>query len=252
MSTQRHEIIVEPRSNSIDDHEELDSVDNEAVEHFLAGIRFFPTPHRIAEKILSLNHQLGEELVESQLAALPGEESDLKIEVSENEINENWFEAIINRVSSILFHEEEPSEERKLSQDELVILFQKTVSEKIYDNLSLLSLSPHAKKGGTFSLTEELTKGIAEDVGLGLYLHEETREELRAEAEATLLDLAVEFQNWLLEEWGGVYPASWGEIRARRATTSEQDCATGPVVWLEPDAAVRTSDHRQVTAAEAV
>lgn len=204
-------------------------------------------------KILSLNHELGEELIESQLAALESEESDVKmIEVSENEISENWLHTIINRVSSILFHEEEPSDETNLSEDELVVLFQKTVSEKIYDRLSLLSLSPHAKKGGTFSLTEELTKGIAEEVGLGLYRREETREKLRTEAEATLLNLAVAFQDWLLGEWNGVYPAGWGEVRARVEATTEQDSATGPIVWLNPDATVHIFDHRQVAAAEAV
>lgn len=244
--------IASTKSASKQAYEALDS-DDEAVERFLARIQFFHTPHKIAERILALNQELGEELIESQLAALASEESDAKmIEVSENEINENWLQTIINRVSSILFHEEEPSGEMNLSQDELVVLFQKTVSEKIYDRLSLLSLSPHAKKGGTFSLTEELTKGIAEDVGLGLYRHEKTREELRTQAEATLLDLAGEFQGWLTGEWNGVYPAGWGEIRARSEATSEQNSATGPIVWLDPDVPVHISDHQTVTAAAAV
>lgn len=240
--------IVPTKSASKQAYEALDSED-EAVEHFLTRTQFFRTPHDIAEKILLLNQELGEELIESQLAVLASEESDATmIEVSENEISGNWLQTIINRVSGILFHEEEPSDEMNLSQDETVVLFQKTVSEKIYDRLSLLSLSPHAKKGGTFSLTQELTKGIAEDVGLGLYRHEKTRDELQVQAEATLLTLAVEFQGWLLGEWNGVYPAGWGEIRARLAM-SEQDCATCPIVWLEPDAAtVRTSDRRTVTA----
>lgn len=233
-------------------YEAFDSED-EAVEHFLARIQFFRTPHEVAEKILLLNQELGEELIESQLAALASEESDAKmIEVSENEISENWLQTIINRVSSILFHEEEPSDEMNLSQDELVVLFQKTVSEKIYDRLSLLSLSPHAKGGGTFSLTHELTKGIAEDIGLGLYRHEKTRGELRTQAEATLLELAVEFQRWLLGEWNGVYPAGWGEIRARFEATSVQDCATCPIVWLEPDVPMHIFDRQQATAAAGI
>lgn len=216
--------------------------EDEAVEQFLTRIRFFPTPHEIAQKILLLNQELGDELIESQLAELTAREesSDEKlIEVSENEVSDNWLHTIINRVSSILFNEEESSEQMNASQEEVVVLFQKTVSEKIYDRLSLLSLSPHAKKGGTFSLTEELTKGIAEDIGLGLYRRKETREELRNRAEATLLTLATEFQTWLLEEWKGVYPAGWGEIRARFEDTTEE--STGPVVWLDPDVKMHRS-----------
>lgn len=252
MSTPTPKIVFKRGSASKQTHEALD-LNDEAVKHFLEGIQFFPTPREIAEKILFLNHQLGDELIESQLATLESEESDVKmIEVSENEIGENWLQTIIDHVSSILFHEEEPSDETNLSEDELVVLFQKTVSEKIYDRLSLLSLSPHAKKGGTFSLTEELTKGIAEEVGLGLYRREETREELRTEAAATLLNLAVTFQDWLLKEWNGVYPVGWGEVRARVEATTEQDCPTGTIVWLNPDATRHTSTHRQVAAAEAV
>jgi len=206
MSTPTPEVVSKSGSKGLSKHA-LDPED-EAVDHFLARIQFFRTPYEIAEKILSLNQELGEDLIETQLAALAKEESDAKmIEVSENEISENWLQTIINRVSGILFAEDEPSEQVTLSQDELVVLFQKTVSEKIYDRLSLLSISPHGKKGGTFSLTEELTKRIAEDVGLGLYRQEETREELRTRAETTLLKLAFAFQSWLLETWKGVYPA---------------------------------------------
>lgn len=250
MSTPRPEIIFESgiaSGNGVSKpaYDQPDPPD-EAVENFLTRVQFFRTPYDIAQKILLLNQELGENLIESQLATLAKEEPDAKmIEVSENEISENWLQTIISRVSSILFQEDEASEQRSPSEDELVFLFQKTVSEKIYDRLSLLSLSPHGKKGGTFSLTEELTKGIAEDVGLGLYRHEETRADLRARAEAALLNLAIEFEDWLVGEWKGVYSAGWGEIRARIESTTDADPA-GVVVWLNPDAIEHIPDTQVV------
>lgn len=48
MSTPRPEIIFERGSGSKQTYEALDSND-EAVEHFLEGIQFFPTPHGIAK-----------------------------------------------------------------------------------------------------------------------------------------------------------------------------------------------------------
>ena len=73
MSTPRPEIIFESgiasgNGASKQAYEQLDPAD-EAVENFLTRVQFFLTPYEIAQKILLLNQELGEDLIESQLAA---------------------------------------------------------------------------------------------------------------------------------------------------------------------------------------
>jgi hypothetical protein len=208
-------------------------IEDVGVEEFLNSVRFFTTPRPIAQKILLLNQELGDSVFDSEIAALSSPQT-LPSEQPVFERNETWVNTIIKKISSVLFHEEEPSPEQADVAGEEVSFFQKTVSERIYDHLSLLSLSPHAKKGKPFSINEELTDGIAEDLGLGVYRQSHIPEELRRRAELALYDLAGEFQRWLIEDRGGVYSTGWGEIRAT-SLRNEASPSSRAVIWLEPD-----------------
>ena len=208
-------------------------IDDVTVKEFLKSVRFFTTPRPIAQRILLLNQELGDRIIEGEIAALSSGQA-LPSEHQVFERNETWVNSIIKKISSVMFHEEEPSPEQSDEAGEEVSYFQKTVSERIYDHLSLLSLSPHAKSGRSFSIKEELTDGIAEDVGLGVYRHPQIPEELRSRAEIALHDLAGEFQRWLIEDRGGVYSAGWAEIRAT-SLRNEASPPSGTVIWLEPD-----------------
>jgi len=227
-----------------DDFNLVEAGDEKGVDNFLASLKFFPTPRTIAARILQLNQALGDSLIEGELETLSG--SLPSIEDESVEKSPSWVNSLIAKVSSILFHGEHAhSEQPNLSGEELVSFFQKVISERIYDHLSFLSLSPHAKEGLSFSIMEELTDGIAEDVGLRLYRHSETPQYLREQSREALFDLAAEFQRWLLEERGGSYAAGWGEIRAKGNSSGDENTAPHLVVWLEPDVETRTANRRQ-------
>lgn len=208
-------------------------IEDVGVREFLNSVRFFTTPRPIAQKILLLNQELGDSIIDGEIAALSsGQTPPSEHQVFER--NETWVNSIIRKISSVLFHEEEPSPEQADVAGEELSFFQKTVSERIYDHLSLLSLSPHAKSGRAFSIKEELTDGVAEDLGLGVYRQTQIPAELRKRTELALHDLAGEFQHWLTEDRGGVYSAGWGEIRS--TTLRNEACPpSGTVIWLEPD-----------------
>ncbi len=225
----RETSIIEERTSAADA-----SCEERIVENFISKFIFFRPHIETAAKILTLNEELSENYIEKKFEAIPPDDlASLKNEGQETV--GNWMRAIMQRVSSILFHEDESdSEEASLTDEEAVDFFQKLLSERIYNRLSMLSRSPHARKGRAFSIKEELTKGIAVNIGLGLYQHPECCDRLRQEAERALFDLAVEFQEWLLNERKGVYTAPWGQVRAVEAETSTTE-ATSPVVLLVPD-----------------
>lgn len=228
-----------------DDFNFVEAGDEKGVDNFLASLKFFPTPRTIAARILQLNQALGDSFIEGEFEALSSG-SLPSIEDESVEKSPGWVNSLIAKVSSILFHGEHAySEQPNLSGEELVSFFQKVISERIYDHLSFLSMSPHAKEGLSFSIMEELTDGIAEDVGLRLYRHSEMPQSLREQAGDALFDLAAEFQRWLLEERGGSYTAGWGEIRAKGNSSRDENTTPNLVVWLEPDVEIRTANRRQ-------
>jgi hypothetical protein len=221
----------------------LEGRDEKGVDNFLASLKFFPTPRTIAVRILQLNQALGDSLVEEELEALSSV-SLPSIEDERVEKGPGWVNSLIAKVSSILFHGEYAyPEQPNLSGEGLVSFFQKVVSERIYDHLSFLSLSPHAREGLSFSIMEELTDGIAEDIGLRLYRNSEMPQYLREQSREALFDLAAEFQRWLLEERGGSYTAGWGEIRAKGNSIRDEEAMSHFVVWLEPDVETRTANR---------
>lgn len=229
--------------NTEEGEDPISQSENEGVEDFLTKIRFFPVPYEIASRILKLNHELGDCRFEAELNRLSSNEVIVNEQMIE--INETWLDTVIDRVSSILFHGEKTPEQIDLSSKELVSLFQKTVSEKIYDRLSFLSVSPHAEKGEPFSLKEELTDGIAEDIGLGHRIRAKSPDHLYRQAQDALMDLAWEFQCWLVLERDGVFVARWGEIRALGVESLDPAAPSDSIVWLDPDVQERIEEHAQ-------
>jgi hypothetical protein len=233
-------------NNSLKEPDTLPSEDDESVKDFLDQIQFFPVREQIAARILLLNQKLGDSIIEAEFNALPPE--DIPTEHQTSEVPDGWVDLVINRVSSLLFREESPPDASEISGKAIVSSFQKTISEKVYDRLGLLSLSPHAKQAGTFSLKEELTEGIAEDIGLGSYRRPEVPEELSGQVKNALFDLAREFQNWLVEECEGWYPAGWGEIQVRGSAGEDRVFSDSVVVWLAAD--VEMEDQRRFAITE--
>lgn len=216
------------------------------VDDFISKFMFFPPRVETAARILRLNEALSDSHIENDLAALPPAELDVpEGERQETIESGSWLSAIRERVSAILFHEDEPdTEQDALTGEEVVSLFQKTLSERIYNRLSMLSRSPHAKKGRCFSLREELTVGIAVNIGLGLYRYPETPYHLREEAKAALLDLAWEFQQWL-RELGGVYDAPWGRVRLEGVEVPATEGTPAVEVLMVPDMQSRAGESGQ-------
>jgi hypothetical protein len=210
------------------------------LEQFLEQIQFFQTPVQIASRILEVNRKLGDYMVDLQLGDLPSEPDPKPLPE-----NDGWVRSVVERVSAILFREE--TNISRTESDKWK--FDKVVSEKIYDRLSSLSLSPYAKSKRVFSLTEELTYGIAEDVGLGLWTYPHTPEDLKMEAEGALNALSYEFQDWLVNERGGVYAAKWGNICAWQEVRRE--IPEGIIVWLNPDARAAELQREKVRTAPA-
>lgn len=187
------------------------SGDESIVEDFFAKLEFFCPHIDTAVNIFRLSKDLSEDYVRTQCSNL----APAELNPADNGVlvvKKSWMSEIIQRVSTILFHEDESiSEEVNLSVEEMSRFFQRVLSEKIYNHLSMLAHTPHAKSGQPFSIREELTEGIAENIGLGLYIDPETPQDLRERAGNALLDLSWEFQQWLVQR-GGDYPATWGVI----------------------------------------
>jgi hypothetical protein len=82
----------------------------------------------------------------------------------------------------------------------------------MYDHLAMLCRSPHARKGGDFSLKQEFTRGIASKIGLGMYFEKETEPEHIEAVENALHRLAENFESWFEKERGGFLEATFGEV----------------------------------------
>lgn len=194
------------------EEEEWGSVASEVAAEFLEEWKFFAPSTDLTRAILQLNDELGGEYFDREYEKLAAVEGD--ITAFEEPIKDgNWFRWLFQQVSEILFHRGEERAERSVqSEEEAVSFFQAFISERVFNHLAMLSRSHHAKRGKPFSIREELTKGVAEKIGLGLYLHQKTPPDLRAKAEEVLLWLAREFQCWFIEEYGGMFNATWGPI----------------------------------------
>ena len=214
--------------------------DEVSVDNFLETLKFFSPPLEIVARIHRINQQIGDFLVDEELDRIHSPERTPR---KEENIPQGLVRNIIRQLSSILFSEsadevsgDREGSESELTKSEILSFFQKLISERIFDRLSLLVLSPHAKQGGVFSLGEELTGGIAEDIGLGFCMRREKDNYLCKEGWEALADLACAFQEWLLFERGGRFVAEWGVICLVKNKPHQEAINSQPIVWLEPDA----------------
>ena len=223
---------------TVEETEELveeQSVEEAVVEGLLAGWKFFAPKHELTRELLLLNDELGDAYFEEEYDRLPvegvpkgrnrrgsralgrgleklarsggGGDEEEPIE------DGNWFRWLYQQASGILFHGDEgAARRREQTDDESVEFFRAYVSERVFNHLAMLARSRHARKGGSFSIRNELMREIAEKIGLGLYLHEKTAPQLRSQGEEFLLRLAGEFQQWLVKEQRGVFVTTWGGI----------------------------------------
>ena len=201
--------------------EEWEPVEKDIVEEVFTTWRFFIPSPGLTRDLLRLNDDLGEAYFEGEYEKLVAGDARGSSEGPVKDIN--WFKGLYRRVSGILFHREgEAAESGEKSEEEETSFFQSFIAERVFNHLAMLSRSRHARNGGSFSIRDELTKEIAEKIGLGLYLHQKTSPELRSEAESVLLRLAGEFQHWFIKKKSGEFTTSWGRM-----------CAVGNYIALE-------------------
>lgn len=203
------------------------------LESQLSQWRFFEPPAPIVEQILELNERLVESHLEHEEQSLKDQEEPIDSDVAEEPSRLNQFFA---EAADILFHDRgNDQRDNMVNSNQPITYFQSIIGERIYNHLAMLSRSPHAKEGGTFSIREELTEELAGKIGLGLYLRLNTDDELRKETNYVLLNLALEFQNWLLEERREVYFAPWGVVCTPNKGKALKDLNDRPRLLLSPD-----------------
>lgn len=187
------------------------------IDKLISGWEFYLPDHKLAERILKLNDQIGDEYFRERYWNLQNnndEDLDLKNVERDQEINENfnnpvWHKDIFNQIKSILFHDEESPD---YSHKEDVTLFRKYISERMYNHLAMLSRSPHAKKGGAFSIWDDVALEISGKIGLGLYFSDQISGDDRAEIEGVLKELAENFEEWLIDKKVGRFSATFAVV----------------------------------------
>lgn len=218
------------------DQFDLSSLKGELLlKHRLAEWRFFPAPEALVKEILLLS----DKLVENHLDYEAAQEEDLELEGEEaNELADkdpSWFREVLNEVSEILFHGSKESERGNFeNRTESISYYQSLIGERIYNHLARLSRSAYARRGGSFSIREELTEELAGKLGLGLYLRLDQNHELRQECNRVLFYLALSFQNWLIER-KEVYVAPWGIICTPNKSETEPHLQGQPRLIMTPD-----------------
>jgi len=205
------------------------------LRHQLAEWRFFPPPEDIVREIL----RLSDKLVDNHLDYETAQEEDLELEGEEiNELadkNPSWFREVFNEVSEILFHGSKESQRDDFENGtESISYYQSLVGERIYNHLARLCRSSYARRGGSFSIREELTDEIAGKIGMGLYLRLDQNDELRQECNRVLFYLALSFQNWLIER-KEVYVAPWGIICTPDTSETQPHLHGQPRLIMTPD-----------------
>lgn len=194
--------------------------------------KFFLPSVELTKRIWQLNDALGTEYFEREFQRLTKDEPEVPELAQEVTEDPNWLQRIVSKVSEIVFHKDEDTDSQKLSDEEFVAVLQKVISERIYNHLAMLFRSPHARKGGAFSLQKELTRGMVEKLGLGLSLNRKTNSAVRADCEVALNDLADEFQKWFVVKQKGAYSTVWGEVYSSAKNVPQNG---EPVLILTPD-----------------
>jgi hypothetical protein len=150
--------------------------------------------------------------------------------LEKNPSEKGFLQHLFDQVSAIFGIASDES-----ARNESVAVYQSFISETIYDHMAMLARSPQTMSGGTFSIRQELTEGIAEEIGVGLYLTPEINEELHNRSETVLLELARDYQNWLLDdERQGIFETTWGYICTSNREVPNEVRNSHPLI-LNPD-----------------
>lgn len=190
------------------------------INQLLLQWKFYLPKQALAERILLINDKIGDQYFKERYrnicnkkedtSDLRATESEINAQIRENLDNPSWHQRVLKQIKSILFHDDEVSS--GAGDNETIQFFRKYISERIYNHLAMLARSPHARKGGAFSLREDFALEIAGKIGLGLYFSDRISSELRAEIEDILFYLAEDFENWFIEDKRGHFSATFGEV----------------------------------------
>lgn len=213
-----------------------------AADELLEEFKFFAPSLDLAREILRLNDELGDAYFNGEYEEIAAREGIAR-HAKEPIKYGIWFRWLFRKVSGIVSHDGAKSARGRIKSEDEAVPF---ISERIFNHLAMLSRSPHAKKGKPFSIREELTKEIAEKLGLGLILHEKTSPLLRARGEEVLLQLAREFQRWFIDERAGRFTTLWGDMgNFNKAVALElgNSCS----LLLIPNVAVNKAEAYSVT-----
>jgi len=185
----------------LEEYQEERIEENDLVEQLISNWTFFSPSPELIRIILLQNDKLGSDYFHKHYQS----GIDSIFEDSENPLQ------ALQKAADILFHRSGLREPESQSEGEIISGFQAFFSERIFNHLAMLSRTPYARSG-TYSIREELTIEIAGKIGLGLYLHEKTSNDLRDETEKILVQLAREFQYWFVKEHQGIFHTVWGSI----------------------------------------
>lgn len=217
--------------------EALTIEDEDVIDALVDEWKFFRPTVNLVKQILQLREELGDSYLkkeyESLKAQTAGAESNEDVEITsvlvEQAEKKSSLRLIFSQMSSILGLGGQRGSNH--SDEESVALQQNLISEKIYNHLAMLARSPRTIRGEAFSIRKELTQGIAEKIGLGLYLSSETDDELRQETEKVLLRLADEYQKWFLDNRRrGAFEATWGNIYESHKEISKKERDSHPLI----------------------
>lgn len=227
----------EPTETSLETETEPDHLVDALIEEW----KFFTPKEPVVRRILALREELGDSYLEQEYQSFEKQASDLESNadlqeasalLEKNSPRKGLFQQLFDQVSTIFgFAGEEDS------RNESVALYQSFVSETIYDHLAMLGRSPGTMKGHNFSIRQELTEGIAEEIGLGLYLTPEISADLRNQSEIVLLQLAGDYQKWLVEEQQGMFETTWGYICSSNRELTDEMRNSHPLILI-PDVAM--------------
>lgn len=197
-----------------------------------AGWKFYEPKEDICKSIMVVNRKIREEYFEKKYKDLANQEftenrdfdrnlakfeKKLESEISELRQREHFSPAFVSETREDSFmvkvsrffvgNKTEPS-----PHTNSVLFFQKNVSENIYDHFALLSLNDESSRISGFSIKRELTRRMAANFGLDLYLRKKLSPELTAEAEEVLTRLAADFEEWFITEKKGYFETTFGRI----------------------------------------
>jgi hypothetical protein len=195
----------------------------EEVSVLIENSLFF-LPHRtITDELLALNEEMNDDYLAREFNELvvkkagpekngnrpgPGPEGHRK----KGPTNAKWHKRALEGLAKMLFHNDN---EPEISDEEFGEFFQKDVTERIFDHLSLLARPDYNEGDEPYSILDLFTRRLASNLGLKLIWLDETPETFKERAQDVLHRLAWDFQNWLLKIHDGYYPALFGGIYAK-------------------------------------